>query len=134
MSNCRFTISRSSTNQINTADKLLTGLKDSDIAHSAELKKLDAAVEEIKLKRWQKNQAISTQKTRQFENQRRIDRAESDLSHLATRSNGFPWKSPGWNRSSQSLEEKNQGILTEISQAEQEIVQTRPDGHGGGGG
>ena len=40
------------------------------------MKKLDALVEEIKLKRWQKNQEISEQKSNQFETQRNIDRME----------------------------------------------------------
>ena len=43
---------------------------------------LDASVEEIKLKRFQKNQEISEQKSNQFETQRNIDRNENDLIHL----------------------------------------------------
>ncbi|NIW78982.1 MAG: hypothetical protein GWN16_05735, partial [Calditrichae bacterium] len=46
------------------------------------MKQLDALVEEIKLKRWRKNQEISAQKSNQFENQRDIDRKENDLVHL----------------------------------------------------
>ncbi|MCF8070084.1 MAG: chromosome segregation protein SMC [Desulfobacterales bacterium] len=64
--------------------QLLTDLKDSDLKHSSEIKRLDAAVEEIKLNRWQKNQEISNQKNRKFEMQRNIDRIENDLAHYKT--------------------------------------------------
>ena len=47
------------TSQIDKTDSLIKELKDADIGHTSELKKLDAAVEEIKLKRWQKNQEIA---------------------------------------------------------------------------
>ncbi len=113
------------TNQIDKADELLAGLKDSDIAHSSELKKLDAAVEEIKLKRHQKDQAISSQKARQFENQRRADRTETELSHLREEIDRLSGEIKGLGSVKSDLEEKNRGILTEISQAEEEIVQTQ---------
>ncbi len=111
--------------QIDEAEALLNALKDSDIAHSAELKKLDAAVEEIKLKRWQKDQAIAEQKNRKFESQRRIDRAESDLTHLRDEIERLTQEIVGLETVRVSLEEKNEGILFEISQAEQEILQTQ---------
>ncbi|NIV98726.1 hypothetical protein GWN26_06090, partial [Candidatus Saccharibacteria bacterium] len=60
----------------------LRELQDLDISHTTEMKQLDALVEEIKLKRWRKNQEISAQKSNQFENQRDIDRKENDLVHL----------------------------------------------------
>ena len=44
--------------------------------------KLDAAIEEIKLKRWQKNQEIADQKSEKYDTQRDIDRKENDLAHL----------------------------------------------------
>ncbi len=60
---------------------LLTDLKDADVEYTARLNRLDAAVEEIKLRRSQKNQEISKQRSDKFELQRRIDRAESDIGH-----------------------------------------------------
>ncbi|MCK7514398.1 MAG: hypothetical protein MZV70_67205 [Desulfobacterales bacterium] len=51
------------TRQIDETEAMLQQLRDADLEHTAELKKLDAAVEEIKLERWQKNQAIAEQKT-----------------------------------------------------------------------
>ncbi|MCK7514604.1 MAG: hypothetical protein MZV70_68480 [Desulfobacterales bacterium] len=59
------TTSRSFTRQIDDTEALLQQLQDADLEHSTELKKLDAAVEEIKLERWQKNQAIGEQKNRE---------------------------------------------------------------------
>ncbi len=118
------------TGQINETHLLLTGLKDADIAHSAELKKLDAAVEEIKLKRWQKNQAISEQKSRQFDNQRGIDRAEGELSHLKGEVQRLVEEIRGLEAARENLEEKNRGILVEIAQNEKEIqeAQVQVDG------
>ena len=64
--------------QIQESDTLLREQQDLDISHTTEIKKLDATVEEIKLKRWQKNQEISEQKSNQYETQRNIDRIEND--------------------------------------------------------
>ena len=70
------------THNIDEADSLLKELKDADICHSTQLEKLDLAIEEIKLQRWEKNQEISTQKSNKYEMQRDIDRTENDLAHL----------------------------------------------------
>lgn len=68
--------------QIAEAETLLAELKDADLAHVTQLKKIDAAVEAIKLQRWQKNQEIATQKSQHFELQRNIDRLETERGHL----------------------------------------------------
>jgi chromosome segregation protein len=68
--------------QIAKTDALLVEMKTADLAHCARIKQLDAAVEGIKLERWQKNQEIADQKNRKFETQREIDRLENDLAHL----------------------------------------------------
>ena len=68
--------------QIQDTDALLHDLKDTDISHVTQLKQIDAAVEEVKLKRWQKNQVIANQKSEKFETQRKIDRTEADRNHL----------------------------------------------------
>ncbi|MCJ8499986.1 chromosome segregation protein SMC [Desulfatitalea alkaliphila] len=68
--------------QIAEAESLLAELKDADLAHVTQLKKIDAAVEAIKLQRWQKNQEIATQKSQHFELQRNIDRIETERGHL----------------------------------------------------
>ncbi|MBW2591193.1 MAG: hypothetical protein JRD71_10845, partial [Deltaproteobacteria bacterium] len=70
------------TKNIDEADSLLKELKDADICHSTQLEKLDLAIEEIKLQRWEKNQEISKQKSNKYEMQRDIDRTENDLAHF----------------------------------------------------
>ncbi|PQP33508.1 hypothetical protein C6A37_12560, partial [Desulfobacteraceae bacterium SEEP-SAG9] len=60
------------TQAINDVDALLKDLKDTDIGHTSKLKKLDAAVEDIKVQRWKKNQEISEQKSQKFETQRTL--------------------------------------------------------------
>lgn len=62
-------------------ERLLAELKDADIESAARLNRLDAAVEEIKLRRARKNQEISRQRSDKFELQRRMDRAEGDIGH-----------------------------------------------------
>lgn len=70
------------TRKIHEAEGLIRELKDADIAHVTQLKKIDAAVEEIKLRRHQKDQEISKQKSHRFESQRDIDRLEGERNHL----------------------------------------------------
>lgn len=113
------------TAQIDEADELLRKLKDSDIAHSAELKKLDAAVEDIKLTRWQKNQLISDKKTQHHETQRRVDRAENDLAHLRKDIDRLGQEINSLESARTDLESKNHSILSEIEQSEKEIDSTQ---------
>ncbi|HHC25166.1 MAG TPA: chromosome segregation protein SMC, partial [Desulfobacterales bacterium] len=70
------------THQIEQTAQLLKELKDADIQHISKIKQLDAAVEDIKLNRLQKNQEISVQKADRFKVQRNIDRLENDIAHL----------------------------------------------------
>ena len=87
---------------------------------SAELKKLDAAVEEIKLERWQKNQSIGEQKTQKFELQRAVDRMENDLNHLRGEVERLVRETGELDQARTLLEEKNRGLHDEISQGEAE--------------
>ncbi len=113
------------TAQIDEADTLLKSLKDNDIAHSAALKKLDAAVEDIKLKRWQKNQLISDKKSQHHETQRQLDRAENNLAHLRKEIDRLGQEIHSLTSVHAELENKNHGIQSEIDQAEQEIANTQ---------
>jgi len=70
------------TRRMADTDALLKDLKNSDFEHCSQIKKIDAAIEDIKLKRLKKNQEISDQKSIMFETRRQIDRIENDLSHL----------------------------------------------------
>ena len=65
--------------QLNEGDNLLTSLKDDDSQHSATLTRLDAAVEQIKWERVQKEKALSEERNRLHDCQRAIDKAENNL-------------------------------------------------------
>jgi chromosome segregation protein len=106
--------------RIDETDKLLSELKDADIEHTSQMKQLDSAVEEIKLKRWQKNQAISDRKSRKFDLQRNIDRMENDLKHLRHDIERLGTEVQELQQARGSLEQKNEIIGTEIEQAESE--------------
>jgi chromosome segregation protein len=109
--------------RIQETDALLSELQDLDISHTTEIKKLDASVEEIKLKRWQKNQEISEQKSNQFETQRNIDRTENDLVHLRKEIERLSQESLELKTVRVDLEEKNHEMLSEIDQVEKETSQ-----------
>ncbi|MDX9788540.1 MAG: chromosome segregation protein SMC [Desulfobacterales bacterium] len=111
--------------EIQEADALLTRLRDADTAHFAELKKLDAVLEAIKLSRWRKNQLISEQKSNQFEYQRRVDKAENDLAHLREEIGRLGSEQAGLQAAHNELAEKNQTIDGEIDQVRTENNQTR---------
>jgi len=111
--------------QIEQIEKLLQELKDTDLGHSSELKKLDAAVEEIKLKRWQKNQEISDQKSRKYETQRIIDRNENDLAHLRSEIERLTKEAAELTSARQDLEEKSRDLISEITQVEHENTHLR---------
>ena len=108
------------TRQIDKTDALLKELKDADIGHTSELKKLDAAVEEIKLSRWQKSQEIAEQKSQKFDTQRDIDRAENDLAHMRNEIERLNREAGELEEARQDLVHKNETMLSEISQVELE--------------
>jgi chromosome segregation protein len=113
------------TRQIDATAALLEQLRDADLEQSAELKTLDAAVEEIKLERWQKNQAIGEQKTRKFEIQRTADRVENDLKHLRGEIERLTRETGELQSARQGLDEKNQSMLAEIAQGETESARLK---------
>jgi chromosome segregation protein len=115
------------TQQIDATEQLLSGLRDADLEQTAELKKLDAAVEEIKLERWQKNQAISEQKSQKHEIQRNVDRLEKDLEHLRAEIDRLTRESAELRSARESLEQQNQSMLSEIDQGEAENVKLRSE-------
>jgi chromosome segregation protein len=111
--------------QIDETEALLQQLRDADLEHTAELKKLDAAVEEIKLERWQKNQAIAEHKTQKFDLQRTVDRLENDLKHLRGDIERLTRERTELLDARQGLDEKNRSMLAEIAQGEAESEQLR---------
>ncbi len=111
--------------QIDETEALLRQMRDADLEHTAELKKLDAAVEEIKLDRWQKNQAIAEHKTQKFDLQRTVDRLENDLKHLRGEIERLIRERAELQNARQGMDEKNQSMLAEIAQGETESEQLR---------
>ncbi len=111
--------------QIDETEALLQQMRDADLEHTSELKKLDAAVEAIKLDRWQKNQAIAEHKTQKFDLQRTVDRLENDLKHLRGEIERLTRERTELLNARQGMDEKNQSMLAEIAQGEAESEQLR---------
>ena len=109
------------TQQIDETRRLLKELKDEDISNSARLKKLDAAVEDIKLQRFQKNQEISEHKSQRFETVRRIDKAENDLAHLHQEIQRLNQETRELETNRNDLKAKNHQIESEIESAQTQI-------------
>ncbi|MCP4747934.1 MAG: chromosome segregation protein SMC [Desulfobacteraceae bacterium] len=104
--------------QIGETETLLKQLKDTDLNHVAQLKKIDAAVEDIKLKHWQKNQEISTRKSEKFNFQRKIDRLETDRSHLKSEIERLVIESEALTKSHAELKDKTATIGDEVLDVE----------------
>jgi len=110
--------------QIAKTDALLVAMKTADLAHCARIKQLDAAVEGIKLERWQKNQEIADQKNRKFETQREIDRLENDLAHLRQEVARLGRETGELESARRDLAGKNETIGAEIDQVAAEAATT----------
>ncbi|MEZ4528605.1 MAG: chromosome segregation protein SMC [Desulfobacterales bacterium] len=95
---------------------LLKELKDQDMSHESSLKKLDAAIEEIGLRRAEKNREISEQKSGKFDIQRRIDKSENDLEHLRKEIQRLAKEYTDLHDAGIRLEEKNREMLFEMEQ------------------
>jgi chromosome segregation protein len=115
------------TRQMNEAKTLLKELKDKDIEQTTSLKKVDAAIEEIKFKRQQKDQEIATQKSGKFDNQRKIDRTEADLSHLKTEIHRLQNESVELEHAQVDLAEKTKSIEMEVVEVESQNKSLRTD-------
>ncbi len=113
------------TGRIAKTENLLQDLQDTDIEHSSRLKQLDAAVEEIKLERWQKDQQIADQKNRKFEGQRRLDRLENDTAHLHEEIKRLDSEIADLQEAGTELEEKGAAIAVEIEQGQQENAELK---------
>ncbi|MDX2447340.1 MAG: chromosome segregation protein SMC, partial [Desulfobacterales bacterium] len=108
--------------KIADTSRLLQTRKDDDLQHASQLKKIDAAVEEIKLKRWEKNHEISAQKSQSFEAQRKIDRIETNIDHLRNEIERYAHEIIGLETAKNGLEEKNTSIIEEIDVVEKEYA------------
>ncbi|MCI0474014.1 MAG: AAA family ATPase, partial [Ignavibacteria bacterium] len=110
------------TSQINQAEAVLKNLKDADIGHISKLQKLDAVVEEIKLRLSQKNHEISGQKSNIFEIQRDTDRFENELLYLRKDIERLISEVSELETARTGLEGRSTKILSEIEQAEKELL------------
>ncbi|BBO81540.1 chromosome partition protein Smc [Desulfosarcina ovata subsp. sediminis] len=108
---------------------MLKSLKDEDIGQNTQLKQIDAAVEAIKLRRFEKDRDIAAQKSRKFEIQRKIDRMEADLVHLKTDRERLVSEVAELEAARTDLTAKNDDIVSEIDQVQQQhgSLQTQID-------
>jgi len=106
------------TQKISDSEILLKELNDADLEHSAELKRIDAAVEEIKFKREKKSHQISEQKTQRYDGQRSIDRMENDMAHLRNEIQRLTSEITELEDAGKDLESKNVKLVSEINQVE----------------
>jgi chromosome segregation protein len=106
------------TQQIDEAAALLNDLNNTDIEHSTQLKKLDAALEKIELDRAEKNREISGQKSSLYETRRNIDRMENDKAHLIKDAQRLADERVELESARQNLEIKNRNLTTEIQEGE----------------
>lgn len=104
--------------QLSHARSLLRELKDTDIGHVTRLKKIDAAIEQIKLKRHQKDQEIAAQKSVRFETQRKIDRTEADQAHLKSEIHRLGIETSELENARKSLKAKTENMGLEVTQVE----------------
>ncbi len=113
------------TRQLEDSSRLLQELKDADLSHVSEIKKLDAAVEDIKLQRWQKNQEIANQRSRQHELQRALDKSENDLQHTRGEIKRLDGEVTALQQACDDLESKNTRMVAEIqaSEAQQQTLE-----------
>jgi len=115
------------TREIDEADALLRDLNDTDIEHSTQLKKLDAALEKIKFDRAEKNQEISDQKARKFEIQRNLDRMENDKVHLLKDVERLTDEFEELESARENLEEKNKNLTSEIQGVENQNIRIQTE-------
>jgi chromosome segregation protein len=106
--------------QMKEAADLLESLKDEDIGQTTQLKKIDAAIESIKLRRFEKDRTIASHKSRKFEIQRKIDRMEADLAHMKTDRERLTREVGELVAAKTDLEDKNSSMITEIDQVQRQ--------------
>ncbi len=112
---------------IDETDRILKDLRDTDSDHISKLQKLDAIVEEIKLKLTRKNHEITEQKSGIFEIQRNADRLENDLLHLRNDEKRLVAEISELESARTTLNERNEKIISEISQVESQTLTVKDE-------
>jgi len=102
---------------------LIKELNDTDMSHVAQIKKLDAAMEDIKLKRMQQDRSISEKRTILISHQRQIERMESDANHNKKDGVRLEQEVAGLAATHADLVARNQKIVEEIGVHEARVAQ-----------
>lgn len=108
------------TQQMDETRSLLNELKDAEIGQATSLQKIDAAIEEIKLKRQRKDQEIATQKSDKFNLQRKVDRTEADLAHLKEEIQRLSAESADLEQSRLDLQSRTEIMSTEVAEVKKQ--------------
>jgi chromosome segregation protein len=112
---------------ISDSEHRLTALKDTDLGHSSELQKIDAAVEEIKLQRTRKGQEIAEFKAERFDIQRKIDRFENDLTHARREIDDLAEEIESLETARTELASKNRDIVSEVAVVKEAFTRMEAD-------
>ncbi|MCG6895026.1 MAG: chromosome segregation protein SMC [Desulfobacteraceae bacterium] len=102
------------------ADQLLSELRDRDVAHISHLKKIDAAVERIKLQREEKHREITSRKSDKLDRERSIDRMETGLAHSRQEVQRLTDEAAALDSARKNLSSKIAGIEEEIRQVQEQ--------------
>jgi chromosome segregation protein len=102
--------------KIDETDRLLRQLKDKDLSQTAQLRKIDTAIEQIRNQRTEKSQAIADNKAAHYECQRQLDRFENDLAHLRQDAAALHEEIEHLGGAQQDLAQKSQSMVTEIAE------------------
>jgi chromosome segregation protein len=108
------------TGRLERSRGLLQELKAADIGHATEIKRIDAAVEEIKLRRMEKNQEIAEQKNHHFDTRRTVDRLETDIAHMKTDIERLDHEARELEGARGDLADKNQRIDRDIDETREQ--------------
>jgi chromosome segregation protein len=109
------------------AEALLKEMQDEEIGHVTQMKKIDAAIEEIKFKRQKKDQEIAAQKSTLVETQRKIDRLEGERSHLGQEINRLDTEIVELGQARNDLEAKTESMATEIKEVDTQNTTLRTE-------
>lgn len=108
--------------RISETDTALKDLKNTEIEHTSKMKRIDAIIEDIKLKRWQKNEEISKQKSQIFKTQRHVDTIENDIAHMTKDIHRMTSEIADLGHTRGDLKNKNADIETEMSDVDRDSV------------
>ena len=107
--------------KIEETGKLLENLRNTEGSQTALIRKIDAAIAEIRLKRQQKNEQLANDKSKRSELQRTLDRNENTLSNLHQEADRLTGEVAELETARETLDQRNTQIRDEIAQARAQI-------------